>query len=100
MASVEQLEQTEELRAGDNLTFDEFISRWEAMPKVKFAELIGGVVYMPSPLSVHHGDMDGLVGTWLGTYAASTPGFKSGHSATWHMEDDGPQPDNYLRLLP
>ena len=39
------------LRAGQRLAVQEFLRRWEAMPEVKFAELIDGVVYMPSPLS-------------------------------------------------
>ena len=39
------------LRAGDRLTRDEFERRCHAMPDVKKAELIEGVVYIPSPLS-------------------------------------------------
>ncbi|HEX7377041.1 MAG TPA: hypothetical protein VF278_08010 [Pirellulales bacterium] len=30
------------LRAGDNLTRDEFLRRWQAAPSIKSAELIGG----------------------------------------------------------
>lgn len=37
------------LRQGDHLSADEFLRRYEAMPQVKKAELIQGVVYMPSP---------------------------------------------------
>ena len=43
------------LQAGDRLTRAEFLERWEAMPQLKRAELIGGIVYMPSPVSRHHG---------------------------------------------
>ena len=39
----------ERLRAGQRLDVQEFLRRWEAMPELKFAELIDGVVYMPSP---------------------------------------------------
>ncbi len=84
---------------GDKLTREEFLRRWEAMPNVKFAELIGGIVYMPSPLSLGHGDRDNSVGTWLGVYAASTPGCQASNNATCLMEDDVPQPDSHLRLL-
>jgi hypothetical protein len=35
-----------ELRAGDVLTRDEFERRWHAMPHLKKAELLEGVVYM------------------------------------------------------
>src|SRR5262245_3988144 len=59
---------------GDKLSREEFLRRWEAMPHVKFAELIGGIVYMPSPLSRDHGTTDIHADTWLGTYAAFTPG--------------------------
>jgi hypothetical protein len=37
------------LRDGDRLTRDEFLRRWDAMPDVKWTELIDGVVHMPSP---------------------------------------------------
>jgi hypothetical protein len=43
------------LANGDRLTRDEFERRYEAMPKVKKAELIEGTVYMPSP--VHASDL-------------------------------------------
>ncbi len=86
---------------GDFLSRDEFLRRWEAMPHVKRAELIRGVVYMPSPLSLEHGDEEHYVGTWLGVYQAATPGCRGSHNATWLMgEDDAPQPDLSLRILP
>lgn len=90
-----------ELVAGDFLTRDEFLRRWEAMPHIKCAELIQGVVYMPSPVSVQHGDTEHHVGTWLGVYEAATPGCRGSHNATWLMgEEDSPQPDTSLRILP
>ncbi|MBI2479229.1 MAG: hypothetical protein HYV60_11530 [Planctomycetia bacterium] len=42
---------TPPLRQGDCLKRDEFERRYEAMPNVKKAELIEGVVYMPPPVS-------------------------------------------------
>ena len=39
------------LLEGDCLTSDEFMLRWEAMPDLKYAELIEGIVHMPSPVS-------------------------------------------------
>jgi hypothetical protein len=68
------LESVPPLAAGDRLTREEFLRRWEAHPEIKKAELIGGIVYMSSPVSVDHGDMDNHVTTWLGVYAAGTPG--------------------------
>jgi hypothetical protein len=39
-----------ELEAGDHLTRREFHRRYEAMPNLKKAELIEGVVYISSPV--------------------------------------------------
>src|SRR5690349_13273434 len=85
---------------GLKLTREEFLRRWEAHPEIKKAELIGGVVYMPSPLSVDHGERDSDVGFWLGYYEAFTAGTRAGTNATTMMLEDSPQPDEYLRLLP
>lgn len=92
--------QIEPLVAGDKLNRDEFLRRWEAMPHVRKAELIGGIVYMPSPVSLEHGDAHAPLVTWLGTYEAATPGCRTGADATWLMLDDAPQPDAHLRILP
>jgi hypothetical protein len=62
------------LVAGDKLTRAEFLRRWEAHPEIKNAELIGAIVYISSPVSAEHGDMDGDVGGWLFTYRMATPG--------------------------
>jgi hypothetical protein len=89
------------LQAGDKLTSDEFLRRWEQHPEIKFAELIGGIVYMPSPLSRFHGVSDHLVTGWLCVYQAHTPGTESGGNVTTLMgSGDTPQPDDYLRVLP
>src|SRR6516165_10737420 len=53
MSTVEQ--RVPPLLPGQRLTRDEFLRRWEAMPELKLAELVGGIVYMPSPLSLEHG---------------------------------------------
>lgn len=99
MATVE--EDIAPLIAGDKLTRDEFMRRWEAMPSIKFAELIGGVVYMPSPLSINHGSRDNKISAWLAVYAAYTPGCDAANNATTYMlEEDAPQPDVQLRILP
>lgn len=88
------------LRAGDNLTREEFLRRWEAEPGIKLAELIGGIVYMPSPVSLDHGTMERWISTWLGVYQAATPGTDGANNTTSFVLDDTPQPDLNLRLLP
>jgi Uma2 family endonuclease len=98
MATVEKAAPV--LERGDFLTREEFLRRWEGMPEVKRAELIGGVVYMPSPLGREHGSMDLKVAGWLAVYVAATPGCDALSNATWLMRDDAPQPDTSLYVLP
>ncbi len=85
---------------GDQMTKAEFLRLWEAHPEIKNAELLGGKVYMSSPVSVEHGDMEGRAGGWLQVYSAYTPGTASGHNTTSFLLDDVPQPDLNLRILP
>ena len=82
------------------LTLDEFLHRWEQHPEIKYAELIGGIVYMPSPTTFLHGETEGDLGTILGNYAANTAGVRHGTNSTTLMQSDSPQPDEYLRILP
>jgi hypothetical protein len=88
------------LVAGDCLSQEEFLRRYEAMPHLKKAELIGGIVYVPSPLSLDHSEYDNPIATWFGVFVAQTPGCKAGSNATWLMLGDAPQPDDHLRILP
>lgn len=53
------------------LALPEFLRRYDVMPGVKKAELIEGIVSMPSPVRFIHAQPDGLVHLWLGTYAAA-----------------------------
>jgi len=41
-----------ELVTGQRMNVAEFLSRWEDLPDLKNAELIDGVVYVPSPVSL------------------------------------------------
>lgn len=46
------------LTAGDTMTRPEFERRYQARPEIKKAELIEGIVYIPSPVHTHkHGDL-------------------------------------------
>ncbi len=88
------------LHEGDRLDSAEFLHRWEAMPDLKHAELIDGVVFMSSPVSLDHGDTHHDISTWVGVYRSRTPGCKSGVDSTWVMgPKDIPQPDVNLRIL-
>jgi Uma2 family endonuclease len=89
------------LQPGDHLTRAEFLRIWEQHPEIKFAELIGGVVYMPSPLTRQHGIADRHTAGWLFVYEAQTPGTEGGNNATVMMQgDETLQPDDYLRIRP
>jgi Uma2 family endonuclease len=88
------------LYPGQRLTREEFLRRWEAIPELKRAELIDGIVYMPSPVSTGHARRDTLVINWLGHYAFQTPGCEAANNATWLMLESAPQPDAALYLLP
>ncbi len=88
------------LENGDKLTRAEFERRYEAMPHVKKAELIEGIVYMSSPLRIErHGEPHSIIATWLGNYWAATPGVGSANNATVRLDNDNePQPDVLLRI--
>jgi Uma2 family endonuclease len=90
------------LENGDHLTRYEFERRYEAMPHVKKAELIEGVVYMPSPVSLEqHGEQHGDLIAWLGVYRAHTPGIRLGDNTTIRLDlDNEPQPDGLLLIEP
>ncbi|MBI4907992.1 MAG: Uma2 family endonuclease [Acidobacteria bacterium] len=89
------------LREGDRLSREEFLRRWEAMPDLKHAELLDGVVYMPSPVGYPHNATHLLLSGWLFNYIAATDGCNAGSEGTWLMGPaDVPQPDLTMRLLP
>jgi Uma2 family endonuclease len=100
MASPRQIRPA--LENGDHLTRDEFERRYEAMPEVKKAELIEGVVYIPSPVRQdQHGTPHIAVAGWLGVYWSDTPGVTPADNATVRLDlDNEPQPDALLIIDP
>ena len=86
---------------GEHLDQPTFHARYEAMPPGTRAELIGGVVHMPSPVGRAHGQAHVSAIVWLSYYAENTPGVEVLDNATtilgWRSE---PQPDALLRILP
>jgi Uma2 family endonuclease len=90
------------LQAGDHLTRDEFERRYETMPDVKKAELIEGVVYMPSPVRAdQHGNLHADLIWWLGHFRCLTPGVRVSDNATVRLDlDNEPQPDAVLYTEP
>lgn len=86
---------------GDRLSQEEFHRRYEAMPKDFRAELIGGIVFVSSPLRWEpHGGYTSDLSIVVGTYRIATPGVDSADNATAILGDDKePQPDVAMRIL-
>jgi hypothetical protein len=90
------------LEPGDRLTREEFERRYEAMPNLKKAELIEGVVYMPSPVRLRrHGNPHFRFIGWLSHYETHTSIVIGGDNATARLDmDNEPKPDAMLLLDP
>ncbi|MDY6936651.1 MAG: Uma2 family endonuclease [Cyanobacteriota bacterium] len=88
------------LENGDSLTRHEFERRYHAMPHLKKAELIEGIVHMASPLRFEpHAEPHGNLMGWLWTYKIATPGVRLGDNPTVRLDfDNEPQPDAVLLL--
>jgi Uma2 family endonuclease len=90
------------LEPGDRLSREEFERRYRAMPELKKAELIEGVVYMPSPARFqrHSGPHAAVVG-WLYVYSVATPGVQVADNGTVRLDPENePQPDAFLFIEP
>src|SRR5262249_3059364 len=90
------------LQNGDRLTREEFERRYDAMPGLKKAELIEGVVYMSSAVRFeqHGAPHFDLIG-WLALYRFFTPGVRGGDNSTLRLSlISDPQPDACLLILP
>lgn len=87
------------LVAGDRLSRIEFERRYEAHTDIKKAELIEGVVYMPSPVRLDHAQLHSNILGWLILYRALTPSVYVADNATVRLDlDNEVQPDALLRL--
>lgn len=90
------------LEPGDQLSREEFERRYEAMPHIKKAELIEGVVHMASAVrwenhATPHADLIGC----LGFYRMSTPGVSVGDNGSIRLDlDNEPQPDVTMIIEP
>lgn len=86
------------LENGDKLSRAEFERRYSAMPHVKKAELIEGIVYMPSPTRwFHHSKPHKRSIFLLESYELATPGIEAGLEASVRIDPTNEfQPDNFL----
>lgn len=90
------------LENGDRLTRLEFERRYRAMPQIKKAELIEGIVYMAAALRFRsHGQPHAQLLGWLFNYQIATPGLELSDNATVRLDlDNEPQPDVALFIDP
>jgi Uma2 family endonuclease len=89
------------LENGDRLSAQEFMRRYSAMPKDVEAELIEGVVYMASPVSVFHGNPHADMVGCLFLYRLATPGTDVTDNTTTQLDPRNvPQPDVALYIPP
>jgi Uma2 family endonuclease len=90
-----------ELHSGDVMSREEFHRIYEQMPEDFKAELIGGVVYVASPLKRAHGTSHIPLLAVIFAYQSATPGVECADNTTVILgEGSEPQPDIYLRILP
>jgi Uma2 family endonuclease len=83
------------------MTRAEFHRVYERMPPEFKAELIGGIVYVASPLKRRHGTNTLPLGHLFSVYEMNTPGVEAGDNTTVLLGEEGePQPDLFLRVLP
>ena len=83
------------LEHGDVLGRGEFLRRYAAMPGLKKAELIEGIVYISSPVRAdRHGIPHVKLATLLQVYATKHPGLLVADNATVRLDTfNEPQPD-------
>ena len=90
------------LKESDHLTRDEFERRYDAMSNLRKAELIEGVVHVPSPVRQrpHSAPHFNLIGC-LFNYRAKTPGVEGGDNPSVRLDlGNMPQPDCLLFISP
>ncbi|HZW33926.1 MAG TPA: Uma2 family endonuclease, partial [Isosphaeraceae bacterium] len=90
-----------ELVEGQRLDQPTFHALYEAMPPGTRAELINGVVLLPSPVGPSHGRAHVPTLVWLSYYQENTPGVEAlDNTSTALSLKSEPQPDALLRILP
>lgn len=93
--------QSHGLHNGDHLDQPTFHALYSQTPEGFKAELVGGVVYVASPVSPYHGRPSGRVMYWLTDYAGETPGVLVYNDTTSILgEESEPQPDASMMILP
>ena len=78
----------------------EFHRRYSQHPEIKKAELVEGVVHLPSPVSLAHSRAHGLATVWLSHFVAVNRSVEVFIEPTILLDlDNEPQPDIVVRRL-
>ena len=75
------------LQNGQRLDRAEFHERYKSMPSRTKAELIEGIVRMPSPLSNDHGEANFPLVVWIDYYLEKTPGLRGAINASTLLDN-------------
>lgn len=101
MATVTLPTKLRDLQSGDHMGREEFHEIYSQMPEDFRAELIGGIVYVASPMKAPHGRYHVSLSMLFGIYLTKTPGVDVVNNTTVILSDDNePQPDLAMFLLP
>lgn len=101
MLKIETPRQYAQLHSGDRMTREEFHRIYQQMPEDFKAELIGGIVYVASPMRLPHGKRHVAMSAVLAKYESETPGVEGADNSTLLLGDESePQPDLFMRILP
>ncbi len=73
---------------GDRFQSAEFLDRCENVPELKFAQLIEGIVYLPSLVRADHALAHGLLVGWVSAYNLKHPRLKYLPSCTVILDND------------
>lgn len=89
------------MRTGNQLTQPEFHKRYQAMPPQFRAELLQGVVIVPSPIGRGHAKNHANLMGWITLYRADTPQVLGYDNVTVMLNEESEvQPDAALMLPP
>ena len=88
------------LQQGDYLTREEFHRRYAAMPTLKKAELIEGVVCIPRDTPYPHGCSSVDLIAWLGHYSALTPATKGGAHCSIKLDSQNEHQTEAVMIIP
>ncbi len=103
---ITELFRPPDLYAGQRLDRQAFYERIERLQQrgenTRGIERLEGVIYMPAAIRMEqHGEPQLAIVTWLGLFAAATPGVQGAGNATSRIDfDNDPEGDAVLRIRP